>query len=67
MSIASSIVAGVHFVPFLLQEQHVGFEQFDFVVDQSILTIPLFGFRVYKISDFIIKRKTARFIGPAAD
>ena len=28
-----SVVAGVHLVPFPLQEQHVGLQQFDFVID----------------------------------
>ena len=52
-----SVVAGVHFIALLLEEQHVGLQQFDFVVDPEYFDHTVIGFRICKINVFIIKRK----------
>ena len=52
-----SVVAGVHFIALLLQEQHVRFQQFDFVVHPEYFDHTVVGIKVCKINDFIIKRK----------
>ena len=57
-----AVVAGIDLVALLLEEEHVGLEQLDFVVDPEYLDHTV-GFSVCKNSVFILNAKTARFIG----
>ena len=59
-----SVVAGVHFIALLLEEQHVGLQQFDFVVDPEYFDHTVIGFRICKINVFIIKRKNPAVYWP---